>query len=134
MFIRFVVSERHQQSDQERGVFSALYDLEDRGQLLPYELHWFRAAEAWFNENLNRPKRLARSDRPNAPERAITWLKLTATEHISKMRELAALLEHKDILVRELRTDRPGYIVYEDDHQVAAIPFSRDTFNRSSAG
>ena len=30
--------------------------------------------------------------------------------------------------VEIVKTRRPGYILYEDDHQVAAIPF-RDTFN-----
>lgn len=44
------------------------------------------------------------------------------------MRELTVLLEHKDIAVEEFRTDKPGYIVYEDDYQVAAIPFTTETF------
>ncbi|HZS57690.1 MAG TPA: hypothetical protein VFA43_00370 [Gemmatimonadaceae bacterium] len=43
------------------------------------------------------------------------------------MRQLVTLLEHKDVAVEELRTDKPGYIVYEDEHQVAAVPFS-ETF------
>jgi hypothetical protein len=128
VFIRFVTSGRDPQSDQERGIFSALYDLEKSGDLLLYELDWIRAAESWLNANLKLPGRLAWSRRANAPERAITWLKVTATDHIAKMRELAALLEHKDVQVRELRTDRPGYIVYEDEHQVAAIPFPGETF------
>lgn len=44
------------------------------------------------------------------------------------MRELVALLEHKAIVVEELRTDRPGYVVYEDEHRVAAVPFGAETF------
>jgi len=43
------------------------------------------------------------------------------------MHQLCALLKHKDIQVEILRTDRPGYIVYEDEFQVATIPFSRST-------
>jgi hypothetical protein len=128
MFVRFVVSEKHERSDQERGIFSALYDPERRGDLASYELDWFRAGEAWFDEHLRRPARLAWSSRPNAPERAITWLKASAEEHVSRMRELVALLEHRDITVREYRSERPGYIVYEDDYQVAAIPFTGETF------
>lgn len=62
------------------------------------------------------------------PGRAISWLKLSATEHVAHMRQLVALLEHKDIAVEEFLTDKPGYIVYEDDHQVAAIPFTNETF------
>ena len=30
----------------------------------------------------------------------------------------------KDVVVEELKTDRPGYIVFEDEFQVAAIPFA----------
>lgn len=53
-------------------------------------------------------------------------MRMSATEHVSRMREVT-LLEHKDLAVKELRTDRPGYIVYEDEHQVAAIPFGSET-------
>ncbi len=127
MYIRFVVSERDEDSGRERGVFSALYALEEGGELAPYERDWFHEAEAWFNENLPRPDRLAWSSRPNAPERAISWFKASAVDHVSRMRELVALLEHKAIVVTELRTERPGYVVYEDEHQVAAMPFERET-------
>lgn len=127
MYIPFVVSEREESSDQLRGVFSALYALEERGELETYELEWFAATERWFDEHLRPPERLAWSSRPNAPKRAITWLKASAAEHVSRMRELVALLAHKDVAVQELRTDRPGYIVYEDAHQVAAIPFGQET-------
>ena len=128
MFIRFVVSERDASSDQAQGIFSAVYELERQGELLPHEKVWLTELESWFNERLRRPDRLAWSSRPNAPERAITWLKLSATEHVSRMRELVAFLEHKDIVVTELRTEKPGYVVYEDEHQVAAMPFPRETF------
>jgi len=110
------------------GRFTALDALERRGELTPHEASWLAELEAWFNAHLRRPGRLAWWSRPNAPERAITWLKLSAVEHVARMRELAAFLEHKDVYVEELRTDRPGYVVYEDEHQVAAIPFGRETF------
>lgn len=128
MFVRFVITERHPRSDQQQGVFSAIYALERAGALAPYELEWFRGIEDWFNAHLKPPARFAWSSRPNAPERAVTWLKMSATEHVSRMRQLVTLLEHKDMPVEELRTEKPGYIVYEDEHQVAALPFSRETF------
>jgi hypothetical protein len=124
MYVRFVTGQRNAQSDQPNGVFSVLYDLESNGELADHELSWFRELESWFNQHLARPERLSWSARPNAPERAITWLKISASEHVQRMRELASLLEHKDIPVQELRTDRPGYIIYEDEYQVAAVPFT----------
>ena len=128
MFVRFVVAERDPDSGHERGVFTALYDLEKRGELLPHELSWFREAETWLNEHLAPPSRLSRSARPGAASVAISWLKLSAVEHLHRMRDLVQLLEHKGVPVSELCTERPGYVVYEDDHQVAAIPFPRETF------
>ena len=116
MFIRFVVSERHTKSDQAQGIFGALCVLEEEGELLPHEKAWLGELESWFNEHLRVPSRFAWSSRPNAPGRAITWLKLSAVEHVSRMRELVAFLEHKDVVVEELRTERPGYVVYEDEH------------------
>jgi len=39
------------------------------------------------------------------------------------MRELASILEGHGISVELLQTERPGYIVYEDNYQVTAEPF-----------
>src|SRR5687767_12415865 len=128
MFVRFVVAERHPDSLQDRGIVSALYDLEKRGELLPHEITWFHDVERWLDQHLPRPSRFSRSKRPGAPSLAISWLRLSAGEHLRRMRELVHLLEHKGVPVTELRTERPGHVVYEDDHQVAAIPFPRETF------
>jgi hypothetical protein len=128
MFVRFVVGKRHASSEELTGVFTAAYDLERRGDLREHEQVWFHELEVWFTRHLARPNRLAWSSRPNAPERAISWLKLSAREHVTRMRELVTFLQHKDIPVEELRTDKPGYVVYEDEHQVAAIPFRHETF------
>jgi phosphoglycolate phosphatase-like HAD superfamily hydrolase len=129
MYIRFVVAGQiDDDSDHETGLFRVIYALEKAGVLADYELDWFYAAEAWFDKHLHRPSTYSWSSRPNTPGRAISWLKASAQEHVTRMRELAALLEHRDVVVQELQTDRPGYVVYEDEHQVIAVPFSSDTF------
>ncbi len=58
---------------------------------------------------------------------SISWFKHSATDHIDKMRQYAQILEAHDIYVNQMTTDRPGNIVYEDQFQIAAIPFN-DTF------
>jgi hypothetical protein len=126
-YLRFVVSQRDERSDQQAGIVSVLYEMEKAGELADHELEWFVTVERWFDENLKRPGRFAWSSRPNAPRRAITWLKMSADEHVARMRELASLLRHKDVEVEELRTEKPGYVVYEDDFQVTAIPFGAET-------
>ncbi len=43
---------------------------------------------------------------------------------MTHIRYLVQLVTEHDIAVRELRTDKPGYLIYEDDSQVVAEPFS----------
>jgi len=124
MYLRFVVAERDDSSQQPRGIFQALYRLRRAGELAAHEEAWFAETEDWFADHLERPRRLSETRRPNAPDRAISWLKASAVEHVSRMRDLVALLEHKGVSVQELRTVRPGYVVYEDEFQVATLPFA----------
>jgi len=124
MYLRFVVTERDSTSQEPRGVFQAIYRLRRAGELAVHEEAWFAETEDWFSRHLERPVRLTETRRPNAPDRAISWLKASAVDHVSRMRDLVALLEHKGIVVEELRTLRPGYVVYEDEFQVATIPFA----------
>lgn len=39
---------------------------------------------------------------------------------------MQSILEAYGLLTEMIKTDRPGYVVYEDEHQVTAFPF-RDT-------
>ena len=39
------------------------------------------------------------------------------------MHGMARVLEAHDVMVEILRSERPGYVVYEDEFQVAAEPF-----------
>ena len=123
MYFRFVVAERHPVSQEPIGLFSRAWELEESGALAPWQTKWWRDTAAWFARSLPEPERAARSRRPNAPNRAVFWFKATAREHLTRMREVAALLEQHDIRTEILQTERPGYIVYEDEFQVAAEPF-----------
>jgi len=105
-------------------VFVAAYRLRNSGLLPEHEYDRLFDLLCWFGENLKVPRRFSKSG--FAPERAICWFKSSAQMHIAAAWELADILEQNDILVRALKTERPGYIAYEDDAQVAAIPF-RDT-------
>jgi hypothetical protein len=53
----------------------------------------------------------------------VSWLKHTAAEHITKMRALTVILEENGYRVSQITTKRPGYVVFEDDHQLVAEPF-----------
>ena len=61
----------------------------------------------------------------SAHTKGLSWVKDTATETIAVLRSLAELVGRTaDMHVSVVVTTRPGYVVYEDDHQVVAEPFS----------
>ena len=123
MYVRFVVDEIDEHSGVERGIIQAMYRLSRSGALSVHEEAWWTQIRSWLNLDLDVPDRFARSRRPGAQASAISWFKASATDHIARAREVCALLAQHDISSRMLSTDRPGYIVYEDDFQVAAEPF-----------
>ena len=123
MYVRFVVDEIDASSGVELGIFQAMYRLWGAGKLLPSEEAWWLDVCDWFNVELEKPEQLTRSRRSGAESCAISWFKVSATAHIRRARELVALLAEHDVHSRMLRSDRPGYVVYEDDFQVTAEPF-----------
>jgi hypothetical protein len=126
MFIRFVVSSRHRDSHCLTGIFHAACQLGDGGRLSADEQQQCDGILGWFNRHLPFPDRFSRSRRRYARGEAVCWFKDGAGRFISRVRELAAMLELHGIPVEMLRTGKPGYVVYEDLYQVAAVPF-RDT-------
>lgn len=126
MFIRFVIHQADGSSGRRQGLFQAMAALKRQGVLPAVQEARYEEVRAWFNEHLKVPDRFARASRAHPQRVALSWFRDTAREHIDKMREIARILDEHDILVDTIQTDRPGYIVYEDEFQVAAEPF-RDT-------
>ncbi|MBB4634076.1 hypothetical protein [Longimicrobium terrae] len=123
MYVRFVVDKIDQYSGIELGIFQAAFRLWRAGRLAPHEEVWWAEIRRRLNLELEEPDRFARSRRPGARELAVSWFKASAAQQIALAREVCALLAQHEVATRMLTTDRPGYIVYEDDHQVAAEPF-----------
>ena len=130
MYIRFITGEIHDKSLYEVGVFQAAYRLRKHGNLPDYEETRLRELLDWFNINLKKPDRFTKSKPPfyRKENRAISWFKATSTEHIANLREIVSILNHHDVHTEMIQTERPGYIVYEDAHQVVAEPFSDSQF------
>jgi hypothetical protein len=123
MYVRFVIHKNNEDSGRRQGVFQAMADLDDEGALLEHEQQEYKRIYEWFRQNLKTPRSFSRSSKPRAKNLALSWYKDTAIEHIANMHALAQVLQGHGILVDVLRTDRPGYVVYEDQYQVAAEPF-----------
>jgi hypothetical protein len=124
VYIRFVTAKRDEQSGRRQGLFYAAYGLADGGGLSADELADLDEVHDWFSRNMSEPTRASWSPRPHAKAQALSWFKESAARHVSRMRTLQALLERHGVFADVLRTARPGYIVYEDEHQVLAHPFA----------
>lgn len=123
MYIRFVIHANDESSGRRQGLFHAMETLQDAGTLYAYEQEQYDAIYNWFRHNLQKPSSFSRSSSPAAKDVALSWFKGTAKDHIAKMHEVAFILHSHGVEVEVLRTSRPGYIVYEDEYQVAAEPF-----------
>jgi len=124
--LRFVTLDRHEPFGHRTGVVHKAVELRDSpGQYgkLRDEL----ADEVnWLNEHMPSPERFTRTSRANADEVAISWVKGEAKQHVDCLRRMGQLLSTVGLPVECLRTSRPGFVVYEDDVQVVAVPF-KDT-------
>lgn len=127
MFLRFEIEEKDQDSGHKMGLFSAMGELVHDGVLYEYEIDLEKEIYSWFKENLKVPRVQASDSAYYAKPGAISWFKNSAIDHIDKMRQYAQILDAHGVSVLQVKTDRPGNIVYEDKYQIAAIPFN-DTF------
>ena len=81
----------------------------------------------WFGTYLAKPERFNRTTSKADYRRhtaGISWFKSTAKLHISQAMALKALLDELGYPITVLREKRIRYIVWEDDHQAVAEPFS----------
>jgi len=124
MLVRFVTDWIDEDSCEAAGLFVAASWVRHNGD--PAEVNLARLAELreWFNQHLDTPRRFNRSRRPHRKKKAISWFKDSALEHIARAREMARLISASGVSVREIRTKRPGYILYEDEFQLVAEPFA----------
>lgn len=123
-YIRFVTESIDKNSGKRRGIFQAMYALIDKNELRPHELAELRCLEKWFKDKLASPDRFARNRKSNAAPKAISWFKSSATEHLDRMHAICRILNEHDISTEMITSKRPGYIVFEDEHQIAAVPFA----------
>lgn len=128
MYVRFVTRRIDPAGGRAEGLFTAAYTLKDAGLLEPHEVAWFAEVVGWFERHLAVPKAgaLFRARSPGERDRTLFWFKSEAHEHVQRMQQVGVMLGHHGIPARMLRSARPGRIVYEDQHQVGAVPY-RDT-------
>jgi hypothetical protein len=123
-YVRFVTGRIDRRSGRRRGVFQAAAALADSNFLAREPLGEMQLLRSWFNRCLDRPARFSRSRRNGASPISICWFKATAVEHVRNVRAMCRILKVHGIATEMITSTRPGYIVFEDDHQIAAVPFA----------
>ena len=126
-FIRFVLARRHPDSGVEDGAFALAYELRDSPHVEIADRDVLIENLAWFEKNLETPTRFNRTKSKGfyrRKTRGIAWFKDTATDHLSRMHQIKAVLEHYGHSVVMLSETRVGYVIHDDAFQVVAEPFS----------
>lgn len=126
-FLRFVVSSRHPDSGVEDGIFGVAYSLRDNPEIHLDDREQLRADLAWFEKNLPAPTRFNSTTSKGHYRRVtkgITWFRDTASDCIARMHQMKSVLESNGHRVTMVQENRIGYVVYEDELQVVAEPFS----------
>lgn len=122
-YIRFVVGHKDEDSHVEQGIFQAVGQAIEWHHITGVDAEELNELRTWFSENLVKPTSFGR----DTLRLGICWFKTSSTEHISRIWEMAHILERNGIYVKKIRTDKPGYVVYEDEWQLVAEPFRKGT-------
>ena len=126
MFIRFITEYKNEFGQIETGVFQAMDYLLRSEQTFDFDKILLKELRNWFNTHLERPEKFTKSKSNNAPAVALSWYKSSASDHLSRMYDLKAVLDRYDIVVDVVKREKPGYILYEDDFQVTTLPYKTD--------
>jgi hypothetical protein len=116
-YVRFVIG-KGEERDIERGIFHAVTLALEWQDITGSDADELNKLCAWFGKNLEKPVSGGR----DALRHGVCWFKTNSTEHISRIQEMAVILERNGINVRKISTDNPGFMIYEDEWQLVAEP------------
>lgn len=122
MYLRFVTERRNELDNRREGFFQAAYAVRRAPQTPEYAVDRLDELLGWFHDTLDEPDRFSRSR--TGVERALSWFRAEARDHIAYAYDIAAVLQEHGVPVTVLKTRRPGFVVYEDDIQIVAEPFA----------
>ena len=125
-YIRFVIGRKDEDSQVEQGIFQAAALALEWHNITGADAEELNELRAWFSSNLEKPTSFGR----DKLRLGICWFKAESTGHISRIWEIVRILERNGIYVKKIRTDKPGYVIYEDEWQLVAEPFRKGTMPR----
>ena len=116
MYLRFVAGIDSESAKKQNGLFTEIQSLKDDQLLLDYQYELVKEVFDYFNKNLPIPP----YKRKNISKDGVAWFKDSATNFISRMWDLVAILEQNEVNVRVIKTEKPGMLLYEDNFQIVA--------------
>ena len=126
-YLRFVRPNTIENHGAREGFFCAAYELRSILNLEDYISEQLEDLLSWFRTNLTIPNNFNRSKSKGSRDKnaaGLSWFKEDASEAIRRSYELISLLQENGYPIGIIRVERVGYIVYEDEQQVVAEPFS----------
>jgi len=90
------------------------------------DINKLKELSGWFNRNLEKPTRFSKGTSKLNADISLSWCKDSAIEHIKKIQDLIDIAEQYDIIIDRIASKNPGYIVFEDEYRVSAMPFKTD--------
>lgn len=121
-YLRFVVGAERQPIHTLGGLIRHDLTVRVGTHMLEHERTLWKETIRWFNKHMAVPPY---STRQKLGRRAVCWLRDDAHECIREMRVLAYLLGEAGVPTRVLERANPGRIVWQDEHQVVALPWRR---------
>ena len=107
------------------GIFALANGLRDAGLLTPRDEQSVQAWNAHGERAYTDPSTVVRDCYdPTVNPGARSWFRHDATALLEMTRLYTDLLDRYEVPWVQLRTSRPGRIVYEDAVQVVAVPFT----------
>ena len=117
-YVRYIVHQRVGEERRQVGLFAAAYSLRDDGDLDGHVCQRLEELLAWFRAELPVPPGHL------IPDGAVFWYR-EAGRFSQRMWELAHLLGEYGYTAELVTAAFVGRIVYQDEHQVAALRPSR---------
>ncbi len=117
----------HTTQKLELGFFRAADYLKKNGILQREDREKLESLIHYFDHNLPIPDYYQKEKNRQSAKSATSWFKDSSDKYISRMNELADILEQYHIEVERIHSKKlSGKKIYEDDFQVTILPF-RDT-------
>ena len=125
-YVRFVVDHKDEDSHVAQGIFQAVARAIEWNHVSGADADELNEIRDWFSGNLEKPTAFGRGKH----SLGICWFKSSSAAHISRIWEMVRILERHGIPVKQIKTDKPGYVVYEDEWQLVAEPFRKGSLPR----